>query len=107
MVGSKGGQGGTPFVECDGVNDCSDSVWPNWSLGGQDPNDQLSLAFDVTAPAGVGGFLFDLAFFSSEYPDFVGKNVPTSIGEEVRVKVREADGEDAVWLVERVEEEGA
>lgn len=39
--------------------------------------------------------------------DFVGKNVPTSIGEEVRVKMKEVDGEDAVWLVERVEEEGA
>lgn len=38
-------------------------------------------------------------------PDFVGKNVPTSIGEEVRVKMSEVDGEDAVWLVERVEEE--
>ena len=72
-VGSAGGQGGTPFLDCDGQNDCSDSIWPNWSLGNMDPNDQLSLAFEVTAPDGVGGFLFDLAFFSSEYPDFVGK----------------------------------
>jgi pyrimidine operon attenuation protein / uracil phosphoribosyltransferase len=40
--------------------------------------------------------------------DFVGKNVPTSIGEEVRVSMREVDGEDAVWLVEHVDgqEEG-
>ena len=34
-------------------------------------------------------------------PDFVGKNVPTSIGEEVRVRMKESDGEDAIYLVER------
>jgi pyrimidine operon attenuation protein/uracil phosphoribosyltransferase len=33
-------------------------------------------------------------------PDFVGRNVPTSINEEVRVQMAEVDGEDAVWLVE-------
>ncbi|TKJ41143.1 bifunctional pyr operon transcriptional regulator/uracil phosphoribosyltransferase [candidate division LCP-89 bacterium B3_LCP] len=33
-------------------------------------------------------------------PDFVGKNVPTSIGEEVRVRVKEVDDEDAIYLVE-------
>lgn len=33
--------------------------------------------------------------------DFVGKNVPTSIGEEVRVKIMEVDEEDAVNLVEQ------
>jgi len=31
--------------------------------------------------------------------DFVGKNVPTSIGEEVRVRVKEIDGEDGIWLL--------
>ena len=34
-------------------------------------------------------------------PDFVGKNVPTSLGEEVRVRMSESDGEDAILLVER------
>ncbi len=38
-------------------------------------------------------------------PDFVGKNVPTADDEEVRVKVVEEDGEDAVYLVE-VDREG-
>jgi pyrimidine operon attenuation protein/uracil phosphoribosyltransferase len=33
-------------------------------------------------------------------PDFVGKNIPTSIGEEVRVLIREVDNEDRVLLVE-------
>ncbi len=31
--------------------------------------------------------------------DFVGKNIPTSINEEVRVRLKEIDGEDAVYLV--------
>jgi len=32
--------------------------------------------------------------------DFIGKNVPTSINEEVRVKMDEIDGEDGVYLVD-------
>lgn len=34
-------------------------------------------------------------------PDFVGRTVPTTPGEEVRVRLAEIDGEDGVWLVER------
>lgn len=33
-------------------------------------------------------------------PDFVGKNVPTSINEEVSVRMSEVDGDDAVLLME-------
>ena len=32
--------------------------------------------------------------------DFVGKNIPTSINEEVKVKLTEIDDEDAVYLVD-------
>ncbi len=32
--------------------------------------------------------------------DFVGKNIPTSINEEVRVKMKEIDNEDAVYLID-------
>jgi len=32
--------------------------------------------------------------------DFVGKNIPTSVDEEVRVLMKEIDGEDAVVIVE-------
>ena len=32
--------------------------------------------------------------------DFVGKNIPTSFNEEVKVKLQEIDGEDAVYLVD-------
>ena len=34
-------------------------------------------------------------------PDFIGKNVPTSLDERVRVGMREVDGEDGVWLLRR------
>ena len=32
--------------------------------------------------------------------DFVGKNIPTSINEEIKVKLAEIDDEDAVYLVD-------
>ncbi len=32
-------------------------------------------------------------------PDFVGKNVPTALEEHIRVRMREVDGEDGVWLL--------
>jgi len=32
--------------------------------------------------------------------DYVGKNIPTSINEEVKVKMAEIDGEDAIYLME-------
>ncbi|MBI2620016.1 MAG: bifunctional pyr operon transcriptional regulator/uracil phosphoribosyltransferase PyrR [Ignavibacteriales bacterium] len=33
--------------------------------------------------------------------DFVGKNVPTSQKQEIKVSMSEADGEDAVYLIEK------
>jgi len=32
--------------------------------------------------------------------DFIGKNIPTSINEEVKVKMKEIDDEDAVYLID-------
>ncbi|MFN3695491.1 MAG: bifunctional pyr operon transcriptional regulator/uracil phosphoribosyltransferase PyrR [Ignavibacterium sp.] len=32
--------------------------------------------------------------------DFVGKNIPTSLNEEIKLKVEEYDGEDAIYLIE-------
>jgi pyrimidine operon attenuation protein/uracil phosphoribosyltransferase len=37
--------------------------------------------------------------------DFVGKNVPTAQGQEVKVEMTEADEEDAVYLIENDEKE--
>ncbi|WP_018963559.1 bifunctional pyr operon transcriptional regulator/uracil phosphoribosyltransferase PyrR [Coprothermobacter platensis] len=36
-------------------------------------------------------------------PDFTGKNVPTSQKEVIEVHVKEIDGEDAVYIMEKVE----
>lgn len=36
--------------------------------------------------------------------DYVGKNIPTSLKEEIKVKMQEIDGEDAIYLVELKEE---
>jgi len=38
-------------------------------------------------------------------PDYIGKNTPTSINEEVKVKLNEVDNEDAVYLMDTAEEE--
>jgi len=36
--------------------------------------------------------------------DYVGKNIPTSMDEEIKVKMKEIDGEDAIYIID-VEEE--
>ncbi len=36
--------------------------------------------------------------------DYVGKNIPTSSNEEIKVKMLEVDGEDAIYLVDTKEE---
>ncbi len=38
-------------------------------------------------------------------PDYVGKNVPTSRGEEVRVMMKEIDGNDMVVIIDREDRE--
>jgi pyrimidine operon attenuation protein / uracil phosphoribosyltransferase len=37
-------------------------------------------------------------------PDYIGKSVPTSVGEEVQVHFREVDGQDCIYLVEAPKE---
>ena len=36
--------------------------------------------------------------------DYVGKNIPTSVNEEIKVKMTEVDGEDAIYLINVREE---
>ncbi len=36
--------------------------------------------------------------------DYVGKNIPTSIDEEIKVKMNEIDGEDAIYLIDTKDE---
>jgi hypothetical protein len=59
-------------VDCDGVGDCSNTVWTQWLLGGKNPDDKLWFSFEVTAPPQTSGYSFDFAYFSAEFPEFVG-----------------------------------
>ncbi len=70
--GSNNGQGGTPFMNCDGVNDCSDTLDPQWNLFGDNvANDVFYMSFDLTVPQGTHGYMFDFAYFSEEWPVYV------------------------------------
>lgn len=71
LPGSAGGAGGTPFVNCDLINDCSDSLIDQWNLGGGDANDLLWFQFETPVPSGTYGFSFDFAYFSEEFPEWV------------------------------------
>jgi hypothetical protein len=69
--GSDGGNGGTPFVDCDGINDCSDTLLAQWNAGGDAANDLLWFQFEVVVPGGTHGFSFDFVYFSAEFPEWV------------------------------------
>jgi hypothetical protein len=72
LRGSNGGAGGAPFTDCDLVNDCSDSLHDHWYENNWDkPHDKLWMQMELTVPAGVEGYIFDFAYFSSEYPAWV------------------------------------
>ncbi len=66
------GSGGTPFMGCDGVNDCSDSLLNQWTSGGAAALDLLWFQATLEVPGGTHGFRVDFAFFSEEFPEFVG-----------------------------------
>ena len=70
-VGSANGAGGTPFIGCDGVNDCSDTLQKQWMDGNNDPNDKLWFTFKTKVPLGTFGYSFDFVFCSSEWPTWV------------------------------------
>ncbi len=78
MSASKGSADPMGFTNCDGVNDCSNTIADQWDLGGEDANDKMWFSFDVKAPAladgdvaDANGYTFDFAYFSAEFPEFV------------------------------------
>jgi len=72
LDGSNGGMGGTPFQDCDGVHDCSDTLENQWSvIADEDPNDKLWFTFKTKVPLGTFGYTFDFVFCSGEWPTFV------------------------------------
>jgi hypothetical protein len=70
--GSNNGAGGTPFVDCDGIGDCSDSLQAQWAQGGSLARDLLWFQFELDVPGGTHGFTFDFVYFSREFPVFIG-----------------------------------
>jgi hypothetical protein len=66
------GSGGVPFMGCDGMGDCSDTLWSQWLSGGSAANDLLWLQLQVEVPGGTHGFGLDFAYFSEEFPLSVG-----------------------------------
>lgn len=70
-LGSNNGAGGTPMLNCAPAKDCSDSLHESWVANNYGVfHDKLWMRFTVTPPPDVHGFVFDLAFFSSEYPQY-------------------------------------
>ena len=70
--GSNNGSGGTPFMGCDGQNDCSDTLDPQWNIEPDNvANDAFYMSFDLVVPLGTHGYLFDFAYFSQEWPTYV------------------------------------
>jgi hypothetical protein len=65
------GSGGVPFMDCDGQNDCSDTLQAQWELGESRANDLLSARFDITVPLEANGYEFDFALFTTEYPEWI------------------------------------
>ena len=56
---------------CDLIHDCSDSLHQWWDVEGwNNPDDKLWMHASLTVPPGTSGFVFDFAYFSSEFPDF-------------------------------------
>ena len=70
--GSNNGVGGTPFVNCDFIGDCSDSLQQQWTAGNGAANDLLWFQFETQVPGGTHGFTFDFAYFSVEFTNYIG-----------------------------------
>jgi cysteine-rich repeat protein len=73
--GSDDGNGGTPFQNCDGVNDCSDTLQFQWEeVATGNPNDKLWFTFKTKVPMGTFGYTFDFVFCSAEWPVYVNSS---------------------------------
>lgn len=62
----------TPFVDCDGVGDCSGTLATAF---GDRANDLVWLTFDVTAPSGARGYALRVGFLSAAYPEDLSADV--------------------------------
>lgn len=61
------GSGLNPFEDCDGVNDCSNTLAGAWDADGR-AHDLQWLRFEARVPQGVQSFSLAAAWFSAEFP---------------------------------------
>src|SRR5690606_36368431 len=78
MSALKGSPDPMGFTNCDGVNDCSNTLEDQWNLGSANPEDKMWFSFQLTSPsiaagdsADANGYTFEFAYFSAEFPEFV------------------------------------
>lgn len=78
MSPQKGSPDPMGYTNCDGINDCSNTIYDQWILGESDPEDKMWFSFELTAPSiangqtsDAKGYTFDFAYFSAEFPEFV------------------------------------
>lgn len=59
----------TPFVDCDGAGDCSQTLRFQW-LSSPHAGDIAYLDVEVKVPTGTRGYALDLALFTAHYPEY-------------------------------------
>jgi len=59
----------TPFADCDGDGDCSQTLRFQW-LSSQHAGDIAYLDVQVRVPIGTRGYALDLALFTAHYPEY-------------------------------------
>ena len=65
--------GSAPFVDCDGVNDCSNTLADQWKLlSPKHAKDIFWFEVETVVPPGTHGYALDLAFFTAHYPEYNG-----------------------------------
>lgn len=58
-----------PFLDCDGVGDCSQTLGFQW-LPAPHASDIAYLDVQITVPEGTRGYALDLALFTAHYPEY-------------------------------------
>lgn len=64
-----GSASNTPFVDCDGVGDCSQTLGYQW-FASQFAGDIAYFDVRVEVPEGTRGYALDLALFTAHYPEY-------------------------------------
>ncbi|MBL9107044.1 MAG: hypothetical protein JNL82_39450 [Myxococcales bacterium] len=66
---AKGSRSNTPFVDCDGVNDCSHTLNYQWQPASM-AADIAYLDVTIAVPRGTRGYALDVALFTAHFPEY-------------------------------------